>query len=139
MKRILTIAAVLTVGLSAWGQVASLDDQAKCAGQAEKVFKQEARSYRSNGGDGDITFTSHYNSTLGHCFVTLTKVAASSPGDLNVDVRDAFEGSSTARFWGYRKPGEMEMGTVLCEIDGDRCNSLHAFEDQLETKYGVKP
>ena len=30
------------------------------------------------------------------------------------------------------------MGTVLCEIDGDRCNSLHAFEDQLETKYGVQ-
>ena len=51
--------------------MASLDDQAKCAKQAEKVFEAEKVDFKVNSPEGHISFTSHYNSKLGHCFERL--------------------------------------------------------------------
>jgi hypothetical protein len=85
LKRILITTALLAVGPPVWGQVASLDDQAKCSKQAERVFQSQR-----NDSITYADFTSHYNPKLGMCVVRI-KVETSDPKGYIVTVKDAFE------------------------------------------------
>lgn len=137
MNRILIIVALLTADLSAWGQkVASLDDQAKCAEQAEKVFKSEVQLLGSNP-DAEAGFTSHYNPKLGMCVVRIGKGVRFNTNEVKVE--DAFENVIVA--WYVGSPYVDHPTPALCEISNSkfRCSSLDEFNDVVEKVYGVKP
>lgn len=132
MKRVLIIAALLTA-TSAWGQMASLDDQAKCAKQAEKVFEAEKVDFKVNSPEGHISFTSHYNSKLGHCFEEISLVPDGDPISRLSGVTDAFERTVFASYWEVQK-GDSEI-LVNCVVGETQCHSRAEFNALVLAKY----
>jgi hypothetical protein len=138
MKHLFTVAALLAGTLSAWGQVASLDDQAKCAKQAEKVFEEQRTDFRLNSPEGQISFTGHYNPKLGRCFVEISAV----PDGVRVHhlsgVYDAFERAVFASYWAVQNTNENQSDTLLsCVVGETHCHSRDEFEALVLAKYGL--
>jgi hypothetical protein len=136
MKKL--ILGALLIAPAAWGQVASLDDQAKCANQAEKVFRGREAQIKSQDPDADPSFTSHYNPKLGSCFVDIFE----GPDPL-VEFRDyvmnAFEGTEVASLTFMPDPKNVpEVKILHCEVRGTDCRSRKEFYDQLAMQLGIE-
>jgi hypothetical protein len=133
MKRVLIIAALVTA-TSAWGQMASLDDQAKCAKQAEKVFEADKVDFKVNSPEGHISFTSHYNSKLGHCFVEINAVPDGDPISRLAGVTDAFERTVFASYWAVQKTSQNDI-ILSCVVGETQCHSRTEFNALVLAKY----
>jgi hypothetical protein len=134
MKRALIIGILLT-STSTWSQMASLDDQEKCAKQAEKVFAVDQTEFRVNNPEGQERFFSHYNPRLGHCFYELSGVPDGYPISHLVNVFDAFERNVFASFWSVQK-GDSEM-VFSCVVGDTHCHSQAEFDALVLEKYGL--
>jgi hypothetical protein len=133
---------LLSAGLSAWGQAATVtQDQTLCAQQAEKVAQPRIRNYKSQDVSLLVSIASHYNPTLGVCLV---EIAASFPKTHTSyeDVTNAFEGTTLAQFLSFRSakhPVDGLSEVITCYIDGTDCKSLDEFDALVGAKYGIKP
>jgi hypothetical protein len=134
VKRTFAIfAAFLTFGMLARCQ-SPMADQAVCAQQAQKVFRIEKMEFRHKVDDPDalISFTSHYNPTLGHCFVEISEVYGDYPIENSITVTDAFEGVQVA--WYVKR----QDTTVVCTVTGKDCQTYAEWNAAVISTYGVQ-
>jgi hypothetical protein len=137
VKPILVALLLGSNGLLARGQLASLNDQAKCAQQAERAYRTEARSFRSYNPEADVTFTSHYNPKLGSCFV---EISESTDAESRLKVRNAFEGATLASFTKQLDPvNPVEPKFLYCDVDGKTCHSETEFDELVIAQFGIRP
>jgi hypothetical protein len=137
MKRLFIITALLTSS-SAWGQVASLDDQAKCAKQAEQVFDSDRTDFKVNNPELQMSFTSHYNPKLGRCFVEISAVPGGSRVNHMSTVYVAFERAVFASYWAVQNTNQNQSDTLLsCAVGEAHCHSRAEFEALVLAQYGL--
>jgi hypothetical protein len=118
-------------------------DQAVCAQQAAKVFRIEKMSFLHNNPDEDaesISFTSHYNPALGHCFVEIHEGMDSRD---RWTVTDAFEGAEVALYVAERNdhsdPKESRwMVPVICTVAGKHLKTYDEWEAAVIAAYGIQ-
>jgi hypothetical protein len=98
-QNILVVAALVTVGLSAWGQQATqqststLAAQAVCADRGQHLYANEKHNPLDQ--SHADSFYSHYNAQLDKCiYETVTATSLS----LSISVTDAFEGTNLAGY-----------------------------------------
>jgi hypothetical protein len=130
---LILLASFLAAGLSAWGQAASLDDQAKCSKQAEWVFQSQR-----NDSITYADFTSHYNPKLGMCVVRI-KVETSDPKGYIVTVKDAFENVTLGMYANTFPWQDINKGAGGITVDGkyQSCGSLIEFNALAQRSYGI--
>ena len=133
MKRIVIAAALLASSLASRGQ-SPMADQAVCARQAQKVYREEIIQFTRNSPGADGSFTSHYNPTLGHCFVKIFEMTDGFPLEVRETVTDAFEGVMVARFAGRQNTLQDQRENralipEICEVAGSDLRYEKDFTD----------
>ena len=137
--------------LASLPEIISLDNQEKCARQADEAFKRDGWNKR----DGAF-FVNHYNGKLGKCFVYIehTGVIASSvsllepipnPEDIwtTKEVLDAFEGKPYADYmWHmdkikqYWEVPPFECWAILPSGEKKVCHSPGEFDSMIQEYMG---
>jgi hypothetical protein len=123
----------LSLSLAAQSKTNSLEQQEKCAVQAERAFKAAGYTPTDHAG-----YENHYNKALNKCFVVMQSLdIRSTPGSIftSKTLGDAFEGKEYGAFALQRKKGEQDRqgDLVQCyvtQISGEekQCNSRGEFD-----------
>ena len=108
-------------------QRASLDDQSKCAKQAEYVFKDLGYKDTSDGSKNN--YLNHYNNSLGICFIQINSWSNINGNFMEQNfLSDAFEGKSYADF-SSSGSDVFSMNVLSCNMLDNQCETRLEYDN----------
>jgi hypothetical protein len=123
IKIAISLAVIFSIG-AARAETVSLDQQAKCAAQGEKVFLEMGLSHQSD------VYQSHVNSALNKCFVSI-EAGVGSP--ISRWLLDAYEQRLYASYRWVSKPNKKYW-----EVPPQTCELIPSFKEKRNcTSRGV--